>query len=275
MSLLGGTALRRPVVPPVRSGWRPGDLAGPLVHRNLVAARHTWPVLAGGFFEPLFYLLSLGVGLGHAVGQVTVGGVSVGYAAFVGPALLATSAMNGAVFDTTGNVFYKLTYARLYDAVLATPLGARHVVVGELSWAVLRGTVYATAFLAAMAVLGLVHGWAALLAVPSAVLIALSFGGVGLAVCTFMRSWHDHDVIQIFLVPLFLLSGTFFPIDAYPAAVREIVSATPLYQGIDLVRDVMLGHLDGGTAVHVLYLAVLGAAGLALAVRRMERRLVG
>ena len=119
-----------------------------LVERNTRAFRSRWLVLLSGFFEPVFYLFSLGVGLGSVVGQVDAGdGHLVDYAVFVAPALLASSAMNGAVFDTTGNVFFKLKYARLYDVVLATPLGPRDVAVGEVTWALLRGSVYAAMFL--------------------------------------------------------------------------------------------------------------------------------
>ena len=128
-------------------------MARMLVERNARSFRACWPTLVSGFFEPVFYLFSLGVGLGAVVGPVDAGhGHVVPYAVFVAPALLASSAMNGAVFDTTGNVFFKLKYARLYDSVLATPLGPRDVAVGEVTWALLRGTGYAAAFLLVMVI---------------------------------------------------------------------------------------------------------------------------
>ena len=130
-------------------------MARMLVERNARAFRHIWPTLVSGFFEPVFYLFSLGVGLGRVIGSVEEApGHTVPYAVFVAPALLASSAMNGAVFDTTGNVFFKLKYARLYDSVLATPLGPRDVAVGEVSWALLRGSAYAAIFLLVMALAG-------------------------------------------------------------------------------------------------------------------------
>ena len=118
-----------------------------LVERNVYVYRRTWMIIVSGFFEPVFYLVSIRLGLGALVGDVQVGGQTVSYAEFVAPALLATSAMNGALYDSTMNVFYKLKYARVYDAVLATPMGVGDVAVGEIGWALLRGAIYATGFL--------------------------------------------------------------------------------------------------------------------------------
>lgn len=126
-------ALARAVPMPAGAG-----MARMLVERNARVYRRGWLLLVSGFVEPVFYLFSLGVGLGTLVGDVDAGGVLVPYAVFVAPAMLASSAMNGAVFDSTFNVFFKLKYARLYDSVLATPLGPRDVAVGEIAWAQLR-----------------------------------------------------------------------------------------------------------------------------------------
>jgi len=127
-------ALARSV--PIPAG---GGMAHLLVQRNLVALKSYWLVMVSGFFEPVFYLFSLGVGIGELVGGIDVGGRTVSYPEFVAPALLAASAMNGAVYDSTFNIFWRLKFARLYDSVLATPLGPRDIAVGEVSWALLRG----------------------------------------------------------------------------------------------------------------------------------------
>ena len=116
--------------------------------------RRTWLVMFSGFFEPLFYLLSIRIGVGELIGDVTVGGVTVDYAEFVAPALLAASAMNGAIYETTMNVFFKLKYERLYDTVLATPMSPADVALGEIGWAVIRGGLYSAAFLVTMTALG-------------------------------------------------------------------------------------------------------------------------
>ena len=123
-----------------------------LVERNVMVYRRTWIVLVSGFFEPVFYLLAIGFGLGGLVGPVVLpGGQTVPYAVFVAPGLLASSAMNGAIYDSTFNIFFKLRYAKTYDAMLSTPMAVPDVAVGEIAWALIRGTLYAIGFLVAMA----------------------------------------------------------------------------------------------------------------------------
>ncbi|HET9654667.1 MAG TPA: ABC transporter permease [Kineosporiaceae bacterium] len=250
-------------------------MARALMRRNLIAWKHMWPTLVSGFFEPVFYLFSLGIGIGALVGRVDVGGGrSVPYAAFVAPALMASSAMNGAVFDTTGNVFFKLKYARLYESVLSTPLGPRDVAVGEVTWALLRGTGYSVAFLAVMALTGTVTSWWAVLTLPACVLIGLAFAGAGMACTTWMRSWQDMDLVQLAVLPMFLFSATFYPLSTYPASLRWLVEATPLYHGVALTRDLALGTVGPGLLAHVGYLVVLGLAGVLVSARRLERLLL-
>ena len=245
-----------------------------VVERNVVAYRRMWVVFLTGFAEPLLYLLSIGIGVGSLIGDVEGPlGRPVPYETFVAPGLLAAAAMNGSVFDTTFNFFFKLRYARTFDAMLATPLGPGDVALGELMWALLRGTLYAAAFLVTMAMLGLVgSGWA-VLAVPASMLIGFAFGGAGMAATTWMRSWVDFDKVTLVLTPLFLFSGTFFPLTRYHEPLRWLVRLTPLHQGVELVRALTLGNLRWGLLVHVVYLGVMGTAGLAVAKRRLGRLL--
>src|SRR6478752_1627643 len=123
-----------------------GRNAGRVVERNILYYRRAWMILFSGFFEPLFYLLGLGFGLGALIGNVD----GVPYSVFVAPALMATSAMNGAIYDSTFNMFYKLKYAKTYDAMLSTPLGVGDVAVGEVIWALIRGAIYAVGFIVVM-----------------------------------------------------------------------------------------------------------------------------
>jgi lipooligosaccharide transport system permease protein len=250
-------------------------LARTLVERNLRAFRHGWLVLVSGFFEPVFYLFSLGVGLGTLIGYVETGsGQLVEYAVFVAPALMASAAMNGAVYDATFNIFFKLKYAKLYDSVLATPLGPRDVALGEISWALLRGVFYSVAFLLVAAVAGVVTSWWAVLAVPAASLIGFAFAAVGMAATTFMRSWQDFDYVQMAIMPMFLFSATFYPLSTYPESWQRVVELTPLYHGVELVRGLMLGEIGSGLLVHVGYLTVMGIAGTVFAAHRIERLLL-
>jgi lipooligosaccharide transport system permease protein len=246
-----------------------------LVERNLLVYRRQWLILFSGFFEPLLYLLGIGYGVGSLVGTVDgAQGHVVSYAVFVAPALMASSAMNGAIYDSTFNLFYKIKYARTYDAVLSTPVGTADVALGEIVWSVMRGSIYSVGFIVVMVALHLVASPLAVLAVPAAVFIGFAFAGVGTAVTTFIRKWEDFDLVQLVLVPLFLFSATFFPIDAYPQALRIFVEFTPLYHGVDLIRGLTTGNLGPNLLVDVIYLLALGLAGLAVTARRLGKLLL-
>jgi lipooligosaccharide transport system permease protein len=250
-------------------------LARMLVERNILSFRHGWIALVTGFAEPVFYLFSLGVGIGALVHTVTTdSGQVVSYVQFVAPALLATSAMNGAVFDSTFNVFFKLRYARLYDAVLATPMGPRDIAVGEISWSLIRGGLYSALFLLVALLAGAVTSWWAVLALPAAVLIGFAFAAVGMFATTFMRSWVDFDFVTLAIQPMFLFSATFFPLSTYPEALQWVVRCTPLYHGVALERALVLGDVGWGVGGHLLYLVALGAVGVVGTARRLEKLLL-
>jgi lipooligosaccharide transport system permease protein len=260
------------VAPPIAFG---GRRAGRLVERNIVVYRRTWLIFVSGFFEPLFYLLAIGVGLGKLVGDVTLpNGQAVDYTVFVAPALLASSAMNGALYDTTFNVFDKLKWRKTYHAILATPLGPGDLALGEICWALIRGSLYATAFLVVMASMGLILSWWAVLALPAAALIGFAFAACGMAATTYLRSWQDFQWVQLAILPMFLFSATFYPLSTYGPVLQWVVRLTPLYQGVTLVRGLTTGDLGAEQGIAVVYLAVLGLAGLALAGRRLERLLL-
>jgi len=258
-----------------RGGPRPSR-PGPLrvVERNLLVYRRTWLVLVSGMLEPLLYLLSLGLGLGHLVGPLQEpDGTRLSYAAFVAPGLLASSAMNGAVYDSTFNIFHKLHWSKVYDVMLASPLEVADLALGEVLWALLRGGLYASAFLVVMAALGLVVSPAVVLAIPAALLVGLAFAGVGLAATTYMRSWQDFDYVNLVLLPLFLFSGTFYPLTVYPHYLQVIVGLTPLYRGVALVRSLDLGRLDPSDLLDAVYLAAVGTVGISVATRRLTHAL--
>ncbi len=245
-----------------------------LFERNWMVYRRAWMIIFSGLFEPLFYLASMGVGLGHYVPEVDVEGVGlISYASFIAPALLASAAMNGAVYDST-NVFWKMKYAKVYDAMLATPIGPRDVAVGEAAWALFRGLLYAAAFLAVSAALGLIHSAWTVLALPAALLIGFGFAGVGIAGTTYMRTWQDFEFLAIVQLPMFLFSATFYPLSVYPEAIQWVIRCTPLYNAIALMRGLMLGSVGWYQAVNVLYLACMGLIGVVVAGRRVHKLLL-
>ena len=246
-----------------------------LIERHARAYGRAWLLFISGIFEPLFYLLSLGLGLGVLVGKVPgPGGQPIPYRDFVAPGLLAVSSMNGAMYDSTFNVFFRLKYAKLYDAVLATPMRPGQVALGEIGWALLRGTIYAAAFTLVMLVLGLVHSPWAVLDIPVAVLIGFAFAAIGMTGTTYMKSWQDFDYVILASLPLFLFSGTFYPLSVYPRAVQVIIECTPLYQGVVLLRDLTFGVVGPDLLWRAAYLAVLGLAGLYVSGRRIGKLLL-
>jgi lipooligosaccharide transport system permease protein len=256
----------------------PGLYAGRarmIVERSLMVNRRAWLAVVSGFFEPLFYLVAMGLGFGRLTGDVLgPGGQPISYVAFVAPALLAASAMNGAVYDATYNIFFKLMYEKVYDAMLATPLGPLDIAIGEIAWALLRGALYATGFFAVMIGMGLIVSPWALLIVPAALFVAFGFAALGMACTTFMRSWHDFDLVQLALMPMFLFSTTFFPLSVYPPAIQFAVQCFPLYHGIEIMRALSTGIVDVSILGHLAYFVVMAAVGVAVAARRLGKLLL-
>jgi len=253
-----------------------GRRATRLVERNLLVFRKGggWLVIVSGFYESLLYLLGIGIGVGALVPSVVQDGVAYKYAVFVAPALMASSSMQGAVNESVFNVYYKLRYARLYDAVLSTPLTMVDIALGEVGWALMRGVTYAAGFIVVMAALGLVQSPWAVFAVPAALLVSAAFAGAGIAATTFVRSWNDIAAVQLVVLPLFLLSATFYPLTTYPPAARVLVELTPLYHGVHLVRALSTGHLSADMLLDALYLIAMGTFGVLLASRRLTRLLL-
>jgi lipooligosaccharide transport system permease protein len=256
-----------------RAGTDTGSLR--LIERHARAYRRFWLLFISGVFEPLFYLLSVGLGLGVLVGKVPgPGGKLIPYREFVAPGLLAVSSMNGAMYDSTFNVFFRLKYAKLYDAVLATPMRPTQVALGEIGWALVRSTIYAIAFMTVMLALGLVHSPWAVLDVPVAVLIGFGFAAIGMFGTTYMKSWQDFDYVILASMPLFLFSATFYQLSVYPRPAQVIIEWTPLYQGVVLLRDLTAGVFDPSLLWRAAYLAALGVVGLYAAGRRIGKLLL-
>jgi lipooligosaccharide transport system permease protein len=259
------TTLSARVLPlPVHgAGWR-------LVERNFLVYKQAWIVFLTGFLEPVLYLFSIGIGVADLVDEFELSdGTVVGYTEFVAPALLAAAAMNGALFDSTYNIFFRMKYAKLYDAVLATPLRPWDVATGEVTWALLRGTAYSAMFVVVMVAMGLASSWWTLLALPAAMLIGYAFAGAGMALTTWMKSWQDFEYVQLVIMPMFLFSGTFYPLDTYPTGLQWVVQATPLYQGVELCRGLATGSVGWELLIAIGYLAAMGTIGMWVASRRL------
>ena len=254
------------VVPPVSVRWR----GRYLIERNYMSTKSFWPVIASGFFEPLFYLFAIGIGVGALVGDIVApNGTAYSYTAFVAPALLASSAMNGAVFEST-NMFFKLKYGQTYDGILATPMKPVDVASGEIAWSLIRGATYSAIFLLVMAAMGLIESWWGILALPAAILIGFAFAAVGTAAATYMRSWQDLDLVSLVTLPLFLFSATFYPLEVYPPFMQQLAKLSPLYHGTELLRAFSFGVFDWTLVGHIAFLLVMGLVGSVIASRRLD-----
>jgi len=260
-------AAARAVSTPGTTGWE-------IVRRNFTVYRSSWLVFLTGFLEPVLYLFSIGIGVGRLVTGFELNGQEVSYAAFVAPAMLAASAMNGAILDSTFGIFFKLRYDKVYEGVLATPMRTLDIARGELVWSSMRSAVYSAGFLVVMAAMGLVSSWWALLAWPATWLIGFAFSGAGMALTTYMKSWQDFEYIQLAIAPMFLFSATFFPVTAFHGVLRVVVEATPLYRGVTLARELTTGALSSASLISVVYLVAMGVLGVWVASRRFDRLLL-
>lgn len=246
-----------------------------MVQRNALAYKRYWMAFISGFFEPVFYLGAVGFGVGRFVGTVDYGGVDVSYAAFLAPGMLAASTLNGAVFDGFFSPFFKLNWMKTYDGIITTPVNIPDIALGEMIWAQIRGTIYSAGFLAVMLAFGLIKSWWALLALPAVMLsgLALASGAMVLTAITKQISSLE-KVMTLVVFPLFLFSGTFFPVSLYPEVLRPLVQATPLYHSVTLLRSLTIGRVGPGQLLDVAYLVAMFVVCSALTIRLMRRRLI-
>jgi lipooligosaccharide transport system permease protein len=257
--------------------WRPPAVwplgAVRMWRRDVVLYSRAWKRnVLPNFFEPILYLVSLGLGLGVYIGEQILG---VDYVEYIAPGLAAVAAMNGAVFETTFNVFVKLRFAKLYDAVITTPLEPEDVALGELLWGLTRALIYGMAFVSVMLVLGYVSSWAIVLSPLAILLIALSFGLIGLIFTSLTPSIDLYSYFfTLFITPLFLFSGIFFPVSRLPEAAEPIAWLSPLFHGGELMRALALTGELGTAGLHALWLAVFSAILFPPAINLMHRRLV-
>jgi lipooligosaccharide transport system permease protein len=272
------TAIARRAPVPAPGSGLPASLirSWRLVQRNLLVYKRGWMVIFSGFFEPLFYLLGIGYGLGRFIPTLPLAdGRTISYAAFVAPALLAQASMNGAIAESIFNVFFKLNFSKTYDAILATPLGIREIAVGEMLWSLFRGTLYVISFIVVMIVMGLVISPMLFLVIPASILVGASFSAACLATTAYLRTVQDFDLpMGLVVMPMFLFSGTFFPISVYPVPIQLAMEATPLFHAVGLLRGLATGLVGLHELWDLVYLVAFGAISMWIALNRLEKRLI-
>lgn len=247
-------------------------------HQALVYRRTFRGSIASSFLNPVLYLTAMGIGLGSYVDKgggssSALGGLS--YLAFLAPGLLAAVAMQTAAGESTWAVLGAIKWQKTYLAMLATPIGVRDLVAGHLSWVTTRLLIVTAIFLAVMVVFGATRGPEAVLAIPAAILTGLAFAApISAFAATQENDAGFNAVFRFGVIPLFLFSGTFFPISQLPGFLQPIAWVTPLWHGVELCRGLALGTIDPlGLAVHVGYLVLTVVLGAAACLWTYRRRL--
>lgn len=230
-----------------------------------------WFAAAPNFLEPAIYLLALGIGLGILVSDVE----GVSYIQFLAPGLLGSTVMYASSFETTYDSFIRMKYEKTYDAVLATPLSIEDVIAGEILWGTTRGYLNALTFLAVIAVTGFVESPAALLLVPLLFVFSALFAIFGMIYTALVSNINLFNYyFTLFITPLFLFSGIFFPISTLPAWAQRIALFTPLYHVVLVCRGLVLGRLDQQVVISIFVTIALTAGLFLIPIAIMRRRLI-
>jgi lipooligosaccharide transport system permease protein len=227
--------------------------------------------------NPILYVTALGVGLGTIVDQTQNAPGGVPYLDFVAPGLVAAAAMQTATIESTWPVMSAIKWSRVYHAMIATPLSERDAFLGHQLFVITRVFTSAAAYLAVIAVFGAVASWWGILVVPVAVLIGTAFSMPMAALAAAVE--EDRTFVTVFrfvIVPMFLFSGTFFPVSQLPLALELVAYVTPIWHGVELCRMLTLGTVEALPALgHAAYLFAWSAVGFELARRSYRRRLLG
>jgi lipooligosaccharide transport system permease protein len=240
--------------------------------RDFLVFSKIWKgALLPNFFDPLFYLVAMGFGLGTYL--ATIQGVP--YRDFIAPGLVASAAMWASSFETTYNVYLKMHESRLYDAILATPVEVPDLVAGDIGWAATRATIYSCTFLLVVSLFGLVDSWWALAMPPLIFLGGACFAVIGYAFTSLIPKIDLYSYyFTLGITPMFLFAGIFFPLDELPGIATVVAWFTPLYHLVEITRDMATGPQAGHVLLHAGVLLVATAALFLVPVRAMRSRLV-
>lgn len=238
----------------------------------LVWRKQALTSVLGNLADPMIYLFGLGYGLGSLLPQVN----GVSYIAFLAAGTLCSSTMNAACFEALYNAFSRMHVQKSWEAILNAPIALEDVVAGEWFWAASKAMLSGSAILLVVATLGLADPALLLWVLPITFLIGLCFAGLGLVV-TAMAPGYDFFMyyFTLFITPMTLLSGVFFPLDQLPQALQWLAQALPLTHAVALVRPLLLGHLPEQPLLHALVLLLTGLGGFAVALKLARRRLLG
>jgi lipooligosaccharide transport system permease protein len=244
--------------------------------RNLIVYRKIWKIsFIPPLLEPLFYLLAFGIGMGAMVGSVTYMDTSRSYSEFIAPALIAITIMYGGFFENTFASFVRMFYQKTFDAMLATPLCIDDIITGEIAWGATKSVIATVIMAAVITVFGLLSYPESLLLIPVAFIGGFAFGAIGMFFSGIVPSIETFNLpIFLFITPMFLFSGTFFPVQNLPQWAQYISLVFPLTHLVILVRNISYGILEWGMLWNLAYLLAFGALWFPLSLAVMRRRLI-
>jgi lipooligosaccharide transport system permease protein len=254
-------------VPDVRlaAAWR-------LWLRNAAIYKRTYKLnIVPNFFEPFLYLLAMGLGLGAYLARIK----GYRYIDFIAPGLVATAAMFGASFEVTFNCFVKMQFGKIYDAVMSTPLTIEDIGLGEMLWSTTRSLIYGCVFLAIASTFGVVHSWWAVLTPFAVAMTGMMFSAIGLSFTAIIPLIDYYTYYwTMFITPMFLFSGIFFPLDRMPHWVQVVSWFIPLHQAVNLMRGLILTGDIGSAAAAASWIVALTAVLFVAPMNLLRRRLV-
>ncbi|GAB6057794.1 ABC transporter permease [Desulfonatronum parangueonense] len=244
--------------------------------RNLVVYRRIWKVnFLVPLLEPIFYLVAFGVGFSGLIGDVVYAGHELTYVAFIAPALLATAIMFNAFYETTFASFVRMYYQKTFDAMLATPLSLEEIITAEILWGATKSVMAAALMLVVIALFGLVRLPEGLWILPLAFLGGMAFGSVGMYFTGITPSIDMFNLpMFLFITPLFLFSGTFFPVAGLPEWAQLVAQLSPLYHLVEIARLAATGRMESGLFTSLGYLLAFSGVFFILAIRSMRKRLI-
>jgi len=244
--------------------------------RNLIVYRKIWKVnFITPLLEPLFYILAFGLGFSGLIGSVRYGGLDLSYTAFIAPALIATAVMWNAFFETTYASFVRMFYQKTFDGMLATPLSLDEIIMAEIVWSATKSVGAATIMLTVLGLMGFVQFPSGLLLIPMAFLGGLAFGAIGMFFTGIVPSIDMFNLpIFLFVTPMFLFSGTFFPVSNLPVWAQTFALVFPLYHLAEMARWLSIGTNETYPAVSIGYLSIFFLVFTILALKAMRKRLI-
>lgn len=244
--------------------------------RNLTVYRENWKInFLPPFLEPLFYLLAFGIGFSGLIGNIRYETIQVSYASFIAPALIAINIMNNSFFENTYGSFVRMYYQKTFEAMMSTPLNAEEIITGEIVWGATKSVIGTAIMLVVISFFGLVSFPVGLLILPVAFLGGIAFGAVGMYFTGLVKTIDLFNLpVFLFVTPMFLFSGTFFPLAGLPVWAKLVALALPLTHLVNVVRALNYGLFNADVIIGLCYLTVFSLITLPLAVFKMQRRLI-